>query len=183
MPWSDSVTEQFSLIDLFTTDESNFYGPYNTLLFEFFLPNEHYQVSPQFKRILGSMDFTGLYIVSKRKVPVFFLEIKTYLALDKLSSRAEADDQMHKRFVKFASGSIPTPKLVGLSALGTNFCVYELTTVDNQLLPDRIVPDPRFLIETAPKAWWSYDILSQAGEVKLREVVEEVKTMLVDLNP
>lgn len=183
MTWSDSVTEQFSLVDLFTTDESDFYGPYNTLLFELFPPNEHYQVSPQFKRITGSMDFTVLYIVSKRKVPVFFVEIKTSLALDKVFSRTEADDQMRKRFVEFASGSIPTPKLVGLSALGTNFCVYEFTTVDNQLLPVRIIPDPRFLIDTAPKAWWNYDILDPTGEAKLREVVEEVKAMSVDLNP
>ena len=177
MTWSDSVTEQFSLVDLFSTDESVFYGPYNTLLFELFPPNEHYQVSPQFKRI------AGLYIVSKRKVPVFFVEIKTYLALDKVSSRTEADDQMRTRFVEFASGNIPTPKLVGLSALGTKFCVYELTTADNRLLPIRVIPDPQFLIDTAPKARWNYDILDAAGEAKLREAVEEVKAMSVDLNP
>ncbi|KAG9223504.1 hypothetical protein PLEOSDRAFT_1088304 [Pleurotus ostreatus PC15] len=183
MTWSDSVVEQFSLVDLFTTDESDFYGPYNTLLFELFPANEHYQVSPQFKRITGSMDFTVLYIVSKRKVPVFFVEIKTYLALDKVSSRTEADDQMRKRFVEFASGSVPTPKLVGLSAMGTHFSIYELTTANNQLLPVRIIPDPRFLIDTAPKEQWSYDILDPAGEAKMREIVEEVKAMSVDLNP
>jgi hypothetical protein len=127
------------------------------------------------------MDFTVLYIVNKQEVPVFFVVIKTYLALDKVSSRMEADDQMRKRFIEFTSSNIPTPKLVGLSALGTNFCVYELMTVDNQLLPVRIIPDPQFLINTAPKVWWDYDILDPAGEVKLREVVEEVKAMLVDL--
>jgi len=183
MPWPDSVTEQFNLVNLFTTEESDFYGPYNTLLFELFPANEHYQVSPQFKRITGSMDFIILYIVSKRKVPVFFIEIKTFIALDKISSRTEADDQMRKIFVEFASGNIPIPKLVGLSAMGTHLSIYELTTENKQLLPARIVPDSRFLIDTAPKAWWNYDILDPIGEAKLREVVEEVKAMSVDLNP
>jgi hypothetical protein len=182
MTWPDSVTEQFSLVDRFTTDESDFYGPYNTLLFELFPPQEHYQVSPQFKRITGSVDYTILYIVRKRKVPVIFLEIRTSLALDKISSRTEADDQMRKRFVEFASSSIPTPKLVGLSALGTHFCVYEYTTANKQLLPVRIIHDPQFLIDRAPQVWWNHDILDPAGEIKLREVVEEVKAMSVDLN-
>src|SRR5882724_7829461 len=42
------------------------------------------------------MDFTVNYIASKRKVPIFFIEIKNYIALDKVSSQAEADDLMRK---------------------------------------------------------------------------------------
>ena len=90
MTWSDTVTEQSSLVNLFTTDESDFHGPYNILSSSSHLIIEQYQVSSQCKRITGSMNIT-LYIVSKRKVPVFFAEIKTYLALDKVS-RTEADD-------------------------------------------------------------------------------------------
>ncbi|KAF9487721.1 hypothetical protein BDN71DRAFT_599735 [Pleurotus eryngii] len=90
MTWSDSVIEQFGLVDLSTADASDFYEPCNTLLFELFPANEHYQVSPQCKRITGSMDFTFLYFVSKRKVPVFFMQICTYAAIDKASSRMES---------------------------------------------------------------------------------------------
>ena len=108
-------------------------------------------------------------------MPVFFTKIKTYIALDKFSLRTEADDQIRKRFVEFAD-SIPIPKLVGLSAMGTRFSIYE-STMENKLLPVRIIPDDRSLIDTAPKARWNYDILDPAGEV-----VEEVKAMLVDLN-
>ncbi|KAJ8703303.1 hypothetical protein PTI98_001937 [Pleurotus ostreatus] len=67
--------------------------------------------------------------------------------------------------------------------MGTNFSIYELTTANNQLLPVRIIPDPRFLIDTAPKEQWSYDILDPAGEAKMREIVEEVKAMSVVPNP
>lgn len=177
MPWSSGVTLQFSLVDIFATEESDFYGPYNTLLFELFPASENYQVSPRFKRITGSMDFIVLYIVSLRKVPVFFVEIKTYIALDKLSSRIEADDQMRNLFVDFSSGSIPTPKLIGLSAMGTHFSVYEYTPATKELIPVRIMPDPRFIIDTAPKAQWGHNILDPAGEAKLREIVAEVKAM------
>jgi hypothetical protein len=183
MTWSEGTTEQFSLVNRFTTDESDFYGPYNTLLVEFFPASEHYQVSPQFKRIAGSMDFSVLYIVSKRKIPVFFVEIKTFLALDDMSSRTEADDQMRKRFAQFASGTILTPRLFGLSAMGTQFSVYEMTTATNQLLPGRIVPEPLFITDTAPRAWWNYDLLTATGEAKIRDLVADVKQMAADLNP
>ena len=63
MTWSESVIEQFSLVDFYTHEESDFYGPYNTLLFEHFPPSEHYQIMPQYKRAKGSLDFTIQYIV------------------------------------------------------------------------------------------------------------------------
>ena len=183
MTWSEGITEQFTLVNRFTTDESDFYGPYNTLLVEFFPAREHYQVSPQFKRVAGSMGLSIFYIVSKRKIPVFFIEINTSLAVDDMSLRTEADDQMRKRFAQFASGSLPTPRLFGLSAMGTQFSVYELTTATNQLLPGRTVPNPMFITDMAPRAWWNYDLLTAAGEAKIRELVADVKQMAVDLNP
>lgn len=182
MPWSESVIEQFSLLDLLTTDESDFYGPFNTLLFELFPPSQHYQISPQYKRVAGSLDFTVLYIVHKRKVPIFFISIKTFLALDNLSSRAKADDQMRERFLEFSSGSIPTLKLFGISAMGTRFSVYELTTANRQLQPPRINPDVNYLIDRAPKDRWNHDIMDEAGEARLKEVVAEVKEMASNLN-
>ncbi|KAH7907697.1 hypothetical protein BJ138DRAFT_455909 [Hygrophoropsis aurantiaca] len=181
MPWSDSIIEQFGLVDLSTAEESDFYGPYNTLLFDLFPAAEHFQISPQFKRITGSMDFTALYIVYKRKVPVFFVEIKTYVSLEKLTSRSEADDQMRQMFIDFTSGHIPIPKLFGISAMGPVFSVYELTTENKQLLPLRIDPDVRYLIDTAPKQQWNYNLMEPDGEARLREIVAEVKEMALDL--
>lgn len=110
------------------------------------------------------MGIIVLYIVSKRKV--FFVQIKRYLALDKVS-RTEADDQMFKWFIEFPSGNIVTPKLVGLSVLGTNFCVYEFTTVATNSCLLALSSISQFLIDTAPKAWWNYDILHPTGDEKL----------------
>src|SRR6266576_3150027 len=109
MPWPDFVTTQFSLVNR-TTDESEYYGPFNTLLTALFPPTENFQVAPQFKRIKGSMDITIVFIIMKRKVPVFFLEVKAYLALDHASLRKEADNQMRDMFLDFSSRNLPLPK-------------------------------------------------------------------------
>jgi hypothetical protein len=69
MPWIDTILEQFEIVDRFTTDESEYYGPYNTLLTDLFPHTEHYQVTPQDKGPVtpGSTDFTTIYIVRKWK--------------------------------------------------------------------------------------------------------------------
>jgi hypothetical protein len=100
MPWSESVIEQFGIVDLYTTEESDFYGPINSLLVELFPSSEHYQVSPQFKRIDGSVDFTVQFIVhcSSSSYSGFFPGGQdlpfAYAAL----RPCNADDQMRQGF-------------------------------------------------------------------------------------
>ena len=101
MPWPDFVTTQFNLIDRLTTDENEYYGPFNTFLTALFPPTEGFQVAPQFKHIEDSMDFKIIFVIMKRKVPVFFLDVKTYIALNHASLRKEADDQMRYLFLYF----------------------------------------------------------------------------------
>ena len=181
MPWSDAVLEQFFLVDRFTTEDSDWYGPFNTLLFELFPPSEHYQITPQYKRVKGSQDFTVYYIIRKRRVLVFFLELKTYASLSNLSARAQADDQMRDRFREFLSGSIPTPKLIGISSFGSQFCVYTLTPETTHLEPKLIAAQADFVNDVAPLDRWAFDVLSDIGEAKLREVVATVKSMAANL--
>ena len=128
MAWSDGVVEQFEIVDLYTTEESDFkfYGPFNSLLSELFPISEHYMVSPQFKRVDGSLDFTVRFIVRRRRVPVFFIEVKTLRSLKELSTRGGADDQIRQRFREFASG-VSTPTLYGLSALALSFAFTRTT--------------------------------------------------------
>jgi hypothetical protein len=178
MVWVEFILEQFGLVGRFTADESEFYGPYNSLLHDLFPGTEqYYQVGPQLKRIAGSMDFTFLYIVMKRRVPVLFIEIKTFLCHDNSYSRAVADHQMREKFLDVASGSLPKSKLIGVNAMGTRFAVYEYTPQNRQLIPSRIMPHPNFINDTAPKERWNYDILEAGGEAKFRAIVAEIKTM------
>ena len=96
------------------------YGPFNTLLSTVFPPADNYQVSPSHKRITGSMDFNVIYIVMKRKVPVLFIEIKTYRAFDRPSSRKEASNawQVSGFFRRYRDSEIVRhPKRLGYSVL------------------------------------------------------------------
>lgn len=180
MPWPEFITSQFELVNKFTTEESDYYGPFNALLNQLFPASEYYQIAPQFKRVAGSINFTIIYLIARRKVPVLFIELKTHVAYD-TDSKA-ADDQMRDRVLDFTAGSIPISKLYGLSALGTRFCVYEYTVANRSLTPTRIVPHPELATDTASKERWNLDILEPQGEARLKEVVGHIKAMVADLH-
>jgi hypothetical protein len=175
MPWPQFITLQFEVVN-------DYYGPFNTLLSELFPASEYYQVAPQLKRIAGSTNYSVIYIVTWHKVPVFFIELKTYVAYEKNSARAEADDQMRSRFLDFNAGSNPIPTLYGLSALGTRFSVYEYTVANRALTPTRILPHAELLTDTAPRQRWNLDILEPQGEARLKDIVGHIKAMVADLN-
>jgi len=179
MPWGATILEQFELINRYTTDESEYYGPYITLLTDMFPHIEHYQVAPQFKGPVtpGSVDFTVIYVVMKRKVPVLFIEVKPYVHLHEIGTRGKADNQMRERFRDLVGPNLPVPKLYGISAMGTCFSVYEYTKETSRLTPPMIARDPDIINDVAPQARWNYELLEPVGEVKFRSIVAEVKAM------
>jgi hypothetical protein len=183
MPWPEYVTLQFELVNKLTTDINEYFGPFNTLLNNLFPASEYYSITPQYKRIVGSLDPTVFYIITRRQVPVLFIQVQTYVAYDKDSARRTADVQMRERFSDFTcAGNLPIPKLYGLSVFGTRFCVYEYTPADRRLTPQWIAPHPKFFTDTAPMERWHYDIFEAQGEARLREVVGDIKAMVVDLH-
>lgn len=81
MPWDEFILEQFASVPpgiAAQTDESHLYGPYNTLLFHLFPPHEHFMVSPQWHNVQDkrSIDFTTLFVVERKRHPVFFLQVE-----------------------------------------------------------------------------------------------------------
>lgn len=117
-----------------------------------------------------------------RKVPILFIEVKPNIAYVSDSSRKAADVQMHERILEFTAGSIPIPKLYGISALGTRFCVYEYNPASRSLTPRRIDPDPHLVTDIAPKERWDFDFMELQGEVRLKIVVRRIKEMVTDLD-
>jgi hypothetical protein len=179
MPWPDTIQEQFDLVDHITTDETAYYGLYNSLLTDICPHTEHYQILPQYKGPItpGSIDFTTIYIVRKWRCPVFFIEIKPFPHLDEISTREKADQQMRDRFVGIIGRSLVIPKLYGISAMGPRFSVYEYNQATNTLLPPSITRHATFVTDVAPADRWNYELLEDGGETKMRELVEEVKAM------
>jgi len=179
MPWSETIFEQFQSVNHLTTDKNEYYGPYNTLLTDLFPHVEHFQVAPQF---IGpftpdSVDFTVIYIVTKRKVPVFFIEVKPYIYLQSPGRRGDADERMRRMFRDLVFGILPIPKFYGVSAMGTCLSIYECTKATRVLLPRAIAPDPKIVNDIAPQERWNYELLEASGEEKFKAIVAEVKAM------
>ncbi|THU94490.1 hypothetical protein K435DRAFT_156921 [Dendrothele bispora CBS 962.96] len=178
MPWHSSIEKQFRLVDRNTTDESEYYGPYNTLLTYLFPFDEDYQISPQYKGPVfpGSIDFTTLFIVKVEKHPVFFIEIKPYPHLKNIGTRAAADIQMRES-IEHLIGNLQIPTLYGLSCMGTRFAVYEYTAETRILEPEAIPRDRRLINDVAPETRWEYEMLETSGETRMKEIVQAVKAM------
>jgi hypothetical protein len=177
MTWADTIREQFDLVDRFTTAETEYYGPYNTLLTDIFPHAEYFQIIPQYKGPVtpGSINFTTIYIVHKWKCPVFFIEIKPFPHLDDISTREKADQQMRDRFINIIGRNLVIPKLYGTSAMGTRFSVYVYNKEINVLLPPSIARDAMYVTDVAPVDRWNHELLEDDWEQKMREFVSEVK--------
>jgi hypothetical protein len=183
IPLPDTIREQFELVDLFTPDETEYYGPYNTLLSHLFPPAKHFQIVPQCKEPItpGSVDFNTTYTVRKWKCPVFFMVIKLFTHLDDISTHEKADQQMRERFVSIIGRNRVISKLYGISAMGTLFSVYEYTKETNTLLPPAITRDATYMTDVTPADRWNYDLLESSAEKKIKVLVEEVKKMCAEI--
>jgi len=179
MPWPEHIQEQFATVTAFgEVDETEYYGPYNGLLFELFPPLEHFMIVPQFKRprYPQYIDFSTIFIVQREKRPVFFIEIKPSGHIRKVSERISADQQMRERFDAFFD-EVNIKTLYGISALGTKICVYAYETETGKLTPEDIERDPKYVTDRAPANRWNLDILEPEGEQRMKEIVAHVKEM------
>jgi len=179
MPWADSILKQFEIADRYSTDETEYFGPYNTLLTDFFRHTEHYQVVPYYKAPItsDSTDFITRLIVRYMTSPVFFIDIKPVFHLDDISTRAKADEQIREQFKSIVGQNLVIPKLYGISAIGTRFSVYHYNKETRILSPPSVPRDSMQLADIAPVNQWNIDLLENAGEEKFKEIVAEIKAM------
>jgi hypothetical protein len=183
MPWPDWVLEKFNTIPggmHAASRESDFYGPYNTLLYYLFPPQDHYMVVPQYQRppAGSSIDFTTIFVVrqTQTQTPIFYLEIKPPLHYYDISTREAADTQMRDR-VRELIGALQIPKLHGVSALGTRLAFYQYDAATRTLEPAAILRDPIRVNDTAPQERWDVNLLEDAGVLRLELLVANIKAM------
>lgn len=183
MLWDEFILEQFeSATQGGESDESYYYGPYNSLLTDLFPKEEHYMIVPQYKRParLTSVDFTTIFLVQQQLQPVFFVEVKPAGHIQYISSRTSADKQMRESFEDLGE-RVKIPILHGVSAIGNKLCFYKYTKVTRVLEPALIPGSITMLIDTAPSNRWDVDLLTPQGEQRLREVVGYVKGMCAQM--
>ena len=61
------------------------------------------------------------------------------------------------------------------------FYTVDLTSPNPRIVPEYVAPNLDYVANTVPAGNWEYDILTEQGENKLREVVEAIKTACVNL--
>lgn len=114
--------EQFRLITYNMEGESQYYGPYITLLTNLFPHTEHYELALQCKVPASSIDFTILYIIPQleHNEPVLSITIKPPAHLDDLAKYEKADRQtrMRDRFRELGWLDLPVSKIYGICAMG-----------------------------------------------------------------
>jgi hypothetical protein len=181
--WPEHIVEQFSTVTLLgEVDETEYYGPYNGLLLDQFPGPEHYMIVPQYKRprYPQSIDFTTIFIVQRHKHPIFFIEIKPAGHIKSGFAREAADGQMRQQFEALVD-QLTIPTLYGISALGTQLCVYTYDKETRALHPKRIDKDLKRIIDRAPANRWDIDLMTPAGAVRIRELVAHVKALCAEL--
>lgn len=90
MPWPVYIIRKFDrAVPEGENDESKFYGPYNVLLNYLFPAGEEYMVVPQYKLPdkPKSINFTATFVIECQGKPIFFMEVKPSMHLQKPSLR------------------------------------------------------------------------------------------------
>ena len=181
MPWAPSILKQFEIADPYSTDLTEYCGPYNSLFVDLFPHTEGFQAVPDYKAptTLGSTDFTTRFIIRYKKfmTPVFFVDIKPVFHLDDISTRAKADEQMREQFESIVGQNLVIPTLYGISAMGTRFSVYQYDKETSTVSPPSIPHDSKHLTDVAPVNRWNLDLLEKTGEEKFKEIAAEVRSM------
>ena len=96
------------------------------------------------------------YALSQGQI-VFFLEAKPLYRLTTQSARAEADDQMRRRFQQLLP-HCPLSALYAISVFGSVSCIYRYTPFSNDIEPPLIPSHPLFVTDIAPVGRWAYDM-------------------------
>ena len=163
-----------------STFENRYYGPYDKLLNYCFGSEFTFYVAPQNPPTYDSRDAVEfillLVVYNSNDKPVFIVEVKDDGWAQKAEPRYRADKQM-RGWYNLMLDDCPTPRLWGLSVLGTSARVYCGDKASYELTPQAIprpgplscVLSPSFLARE-----WDLDLLSQEGFEKMKVIVTDI---------
>ncbi|KAF8522640.1 hypothetical protein BU17DRAFT_44635 [Hysterangium stoloniferum] len=160
--------------------ENRYYGPYDKLLNYCFGSNFTFYVAPQnppTEKSRETVDFIVFIVVfDQNDRPVLIVEVKDDSWLEKAEYRYRADQQLRDRY-RFMLHDCPTPRLWGLSLLGTAMRIYCGHKDASSVAPATILsPEPvdRILPADFLAREWDLDILSSEGFAKIKEIVTDI---------
>ncbi|KAF8059894.1 hypothetical protein FPV67DRAFT_1514768 [Lyophyllum atratum] len=156
MSWTPYLHKVFGLVRV--DHELAYNGGYNAILSMLFDPLDHHFIPGELTSVL-------------------VLAINPRSALDDKYRRQEAD--AHMRGTLKEEGSNVFPRLYGISAFGTRIRVYCYDTRSSQIDPPAV---PSTSTAAPLKEWWDMDVMSPAGEQKIREIEANIKAMCAPLS-
>ncbi|KAH9044198.1 hypothetical protein EDB84DRAFT_1436095 [Lactarius hengduanensis] len=170
--WPEKVLRQFQAVPA-NPKESDFYGPYNKLLNYYFPPDTDFTVVPQYLKAASrdAADFIVSFEIRLENKPVLIVELKDPTAIQHISTRAEADDQIRRRIIDLAEHC---PLIHCMPSAPSN----RAARID----PRRVDRDPDMVNDYAPAERWNRDILETSGEDKLLAVIDEIKAGCAQLS-
>lgn len=74
---------------------------------------------------------------------------------------------MWERDEYFISDGLAINTVYGVSAIGTQMCLYSLSQETGDIEPATISNQQYRNIDTVPEKWWSLDVLSLEGEQRM----------------
>jgi hypothetical protein len=170
--------------------ENRYYGVFDKILNKVCFIDDAFTIEPQYAIPhaahphggVPTIDFVVTYVVEMNDWPIFFLEIKSPLYLDNISSRVDADEQMRARFRALSTNFVtPTPRLHGLSIMGQKLAFYCMDTVNGRVYPRYVAPSTDYTTDTVPVERWDADITTEEGYQRFMVVINDVKAMVAAL--
>ncbi|KAJ7444985.1 hypothetical protein B0H11DRAFT_2203500 [Mycena galericulata] len=177
-PWPKTVMNPFEALPHEGVRDTDFYGPYNKLLYHLFPANTNFVVSPgaypphhDATCATAAVEFTLFY----NHMPVLLLQIKAPDLLKWTSAREEADTESRRRLRDLAP-LCPLSKLYAISAFGTKLRFYVASRNEGLVIDPPAPPvHPRTLVtESIPSSRWNSDILEEEGANLLKHAVAEI---------
>ena len=130
-----------------------------------------------------STDYIACFEIRLENEPVLIVMLKDPTAIQRISTRPEADDQIRRKIIDLAE-HCPLGTLHAVGAIGTKLRFYSLNVKNRaaRIDPPRIDRDPDMVNDCAPAERWNCDVLEASGEEKLLAVINEITTGRAGLN-
>ena len=185
-PWDYKLRSEFEDVANNSTDESEWYGPWDTAIHRLFKDQEGFQVAPQHlnKQFRGKPEWTIFYLIKAGSIPVCVFEIKPYRHLKGPQKRIDAYYQVAGRLRELLVDEHPIPTMYGVSVIGERFLIMTINTTTGMITPALAPDGPEVpLSAIAPLHYWRNQVLKRLGVKRLNEMVTNVKYLCRDFPP
>ena len=179
-PWDKKLRSEFDDVPSNATDESLWYGPWDTALHRLFKDHDGFQIAPQHLKSghRGEPEWSVWYLIKSGVIPVCIVEVKPYFHLKRPKKHIDAYTQVANRLQELITDDPAITKLYGISVIGERFLIMTMDTRTASItLGLQPLGPQNDYAEVAPTILWRNQVLKRAGFRRLTEMVENIKLL------